>query len=132
MTGKITLITPPDIYENSNKGILFLNLSEQDQEIASKWLAERKLEHNLNFYIFSGEPNIMWLLHSAGVCEFKFVDLDQSNEVSSAIVPYLLGKAGFFYKTENENLAAIYSHINTNRVSNIKQFLEKVFSVEIK
>lgn len=128
MTNKITLITPPDIYENSNRSILFISLTEQDQEEASKWLAKKELKENLNFYIFSGEPNIMWLLHSAAVCEYKYVDLDSGNNISQAIVPYLLGKANFFYKTEDQNLAAIYGHINTNRVSNIEQFLEKVFS----
>lgn len=128
MTNKITLITPPDIYENSNKSLLFCNLSSADQEIASKWLAERNLTENLNFYIFSGEINVAWLLHSLGVCEYKFLDLDNSNEVSSAMHGYLLSKNGVFYKTEDENLAAIYTHINVNRLSNIIQFLEKVFS----
>lgn len=128
MTNKITLITPPDIYENSNKSVLFVALSEQDQEAASRWLATHELKENYNFYIFSGEPNIMWLLHSAGVCAYKFVDLDSGNEICNAIAPYLLGKANFFYKTEKENLAAIYGHINTNRVSTIENFLEKVFS----
>lgn len=131
MTNKITLITPPDIYENSNQSLLFVNLSEKDQEAASRWLASKELKDNLNFYIFSGEPNIMWLLHASGVCGFKYADLDDGNEITAAIVPYLLGKDNFFYKTEKENLAAIYSHINTNRVITIEQFLEKVFSDEI-
>jgi len=128
MANKITLVTPPDIYENSNPSILFVNLNEQDQESASKWLSQKDLKENLNFYIFSGEPNAIWLLHSLGVCEHKFIDLDNSNEISNAMHGYLLGKSGVHYKTNNENLAAIYGHINTNRVSTIEQFLEKVFS----
>lgn len=128
MSSKITLITPPDIYENSNKSLLFFNLNDKNQEAASKWLATRDLQENYNFYVYSGEPNIAWLLHSASVCEYKFVDLNNLNETGTAIVAYLLGKPNFYFQTEDENLAAIYSHINTNRVSTIENFLEKVFS----
>jgi len=125
---KITLVTPPDIYENSNDSLLFINLNENDQGSASKWLANKELSSNLNFYVYSGEPNITWLLHSLGASNFTFIDLDNCNEITRAISGYLLGKSRVFYKTNDESLAAIYGHINTNRVSTIEQFLEKVLS----
>jgi hypothetical protein len=128
MANKITLITPPDIYENSNKSILFVNIDDKDQELASKWLANKELSCNINFYVFSGESNISWLLHASGVSEYSFINLDNLNTIGTAISSYLLGKSKFFYLTENEDLAAVYSHINLNRVSNIEKFLEKVFS----
>jgi hypothetical protein len=128
MSNKITLITPPDIYENSNRSILFVDIDEKDQQAASVWLAQKDFKDPLNFYIFSGEPSMVWLLHAAGVCEHKFVNLDSSNTVSRELSSYLLSKNNFYYKTKDENLAAIYSHINTNRVSTIEKFLEKVLN----
>lgn len=127
MTNKITFITPPDIYENSNQSVLFVNLSDRNQELASQWLFNINMEPT-NFYVFSGEPNISWLLHAASVSDAVFVDVDNLNDVSKVICSYLLGKNDVYYKTDDENLVAIYGHINANRVSNIEQFLEKVFS----
>jgi hypothetical protein len=126
--GRITLITPPDIYENENTGVLFVDIKEKDQEIVSKWLANRDLKKSYNFYVFSGEFNPTWLFYSIGVTQYKYIDIDTSNEITQRLTSYLLGKNNIFYKTTDENLAAIYSHINTNRVSNIEDFLVKVFS----
>lgn len=128
MTNKITLVTPPDIYENSNKSVFFMHLNEEDQESASKWLSQIDLPENINFYIFSGEPNVIWVLHSMNASSYRFIDLDNLNGISAALSGYIIGKPNVFYKTKDENLATIYSHINTNRVSTIEQFLEKVFS----
>jgi hypothetical protein len=131
MENRITLITPPDVYENSNKSLLFINIGDKDQEAASRWLATQELKNNLNFYIYSGEPNVSWLLHASSIASLKYIDLDNLSELSMLMCSYLLSKNNFYYKTDNENLAAIYGHINTNRVSTIEQFLEKVFSDEI-
>jgi hypothetical protein len=38
MSGKITLITPPDIYENGNHSTLFIHPSDEEQDIISQWL----------------------------------------------------------------------------------------------
>jgi hypothetical protein len=128
MQGKITLITPPDIFENSNPSLLFINLSDQDQDIVSKWLAEFNLKQDLNFYVFSGEADVKWLFWAIGVCEYKYIDLDRGNEITRALDGYMLGKRNFYYKTANTNLAAIYSHITTNRVRSIEDFLERSIS----
>ena len=128
MQGKITLITPPDIFENSNPGILFVNLSDEDQDIVSKWLSAYNLKQDLNFYVFSGEPDVKWLFWAVGVCEYKYIDLDRGNEITKALDGYLLSKNNFYYKTADENLAAIYSHINSKRIRSIAQFLERAIS----
>lgn len=128
MANKITLITPPDIYENDNISVLFFNISSADQEAASKYLANQTLKQPYNFYVYSGETNMPWLLHSVAACHYRFIDLDNLNKIGEAICGYVLGKPNFYYKTEDANLAAIYSHINTNRVSTIENFLEKVLS----
>jgi hypothetical protein len=128
MNGKITLVTPPDIYQNSNLSILFIHLSDQDQEIVSKWLAERELISNVNFYVYSGEPNISWVFCAMGCCQHKYLDVDGVNDITRALSGYMLSKDNFYYKTTDENLAAVYSHINTNRITAIEQFLERALS----
>lgn len=128
MNGKITLITPPDIFENGNLSLLFVNLSEQDQDTVSKWLSDADIEENINIYFYNGEPNVPWFFHAIGACEHKYIDLDGNNYVTSALSGYVLGKSNFVYKTTDENIAAVYSHINSNRVRQIEEFLERALS----
>ena len=60
MEGKITLITPPDVFENDSYSILFVHLNEEDQEIVSKWLASTDIKQNVNIYFYSGEAELNW------------------------------------------------------------------------
>jgi len=125
MSGKIILITPPDIYENDTKSVLFVHINDQDQETVSRWIADKQFDHDINFYLYNGESDVPWILWASASCQHKYIDLDQVNEISQALSGYLLGKGQFTYKTTNENLAAVYSHINNNRVTEIEQFLER-------
>ena len=128
MSGRITLITPPDIYENNNTSVLFVHISDADQEIVSKWLAQANLDNNFNFYIYNGEPEVPWFFWAVGCCQYKYIDLDGVNEISNLLSGYVLSKPNFFYKTENENAAAVVGHINNNRISSIEKFLERLLS----
>lgn len=130
MNSKITLINPPDIFENGNKSLLFVNLSDQDQDQISKWLMEKNLKEDLNIYVYSGEPNISWYLYAASRCENKYMNLDNANEIILLLSSYFLSKSGFYYKITDENMAAVYSHINIGRVKTVVDFLERVFSDE--
>ena len=132
MKGKITLITPPDVFENETYSVLFIHLSDQDQEKVSAWLAESKLDLDINIYFYSGETDIAWVLHALSRCQYKYIDLDNLNEVSSAISGYVLGKRDTFYKTQNENISQVYRYINQNRIMNIESFLTKAFNDQIK
>ncbi len=129
MQGKILLITPPDIFENSNESILFVHLNEKEQETVSKWLSDSKLEEDINFYVYDGESNTSWFLYALALCEHKYINLDEINSATQALSGYALGKSGVHYTTSNEELAQIYSYINQNRVDNVEEFLERVFSV---
>ena len=130
MSGKITLITPPDFFENSNPSILFVNLSAQEQDNITKWLVDQTLPTNINFYVYDGEPNAAWFLYALNRCEYKYINIDGLNEIALALCGYALGKFDVFYKTENENLAGVYSHINNNRVRQVEQFLESVIGAK--
>lgn len=128
MTAKITLITPPDFFENLNLSILFVNLSDSDQDFVSRYLAEKKFNQDINFYVFNQEKNISWLLYALNRCEYTFIDFDPQTKILNSIGGYLLAKSNVFYHTKDENLTAIYSHINQNRITNIKLFLERIFN----
>lgn len=128
MKGKITLITPPDIFENDNISVLFMHLDEQDQDIVSAWLAKSDVKSNINFYVYTGESNIPWLLYAISCSNHKYIDIDGQNYITSALGGHILSKAGVYYKTKDENLAAIYSHINQHRVEKIETFLETILS----
>lgn len=127
MSAKITLITPPDIFENHNKSLLFLHVSDQDQDIISKWLANRDLTYDVNFYIYTNEPNIDWLFWTLGSVKYKYIDIDNSNLITRSLAGFLLAKNDIYYKTQDENLAAIFSYINNNRIRSIETFLERAF-----
>ena len=128
MNGKITLITPPDIFENGNLSILLVNVGDKDQDAITKWLSESAFEKDVNIYFYAGEPNVPWFFHAIGCCEYKYIDLDEDNYVTKALSGYVLGKCGFSYKTVDENLASVYSYINNNRVTRVEDFLERALS----
>lgn len=128
MDGKITLITPPDFYENNNKSILFVNISDSDQEKVTKYLSNIELKENYNFYVFTNETNISWLLYAVSRSDYKFIDLDTDNYLINIIASYILANNNFFYKTKDENLVAIVNHLNQNRITDITKFLERIFN----
>jgi hypothetical protein len=127
MQGSITLVTPPDIYENANLSILFVHLSDQEQDSVSRWLKDSKLTEDINLYVYNGETNIDWFLYALNRCEYKYINVDGSNNISGAIMGYAVGKNGVCYQTADENIAAVYSYINPNRVETVDHFLERAF-----
>ena len=126
MEGKITLITPPDFYENSNVSILFAHLNPEDQEVVGRWLSASSAKDDINIYFYNGETDVSWFLYALSRCEYKYIDLDDVNYISNALSGYMLGKGGVFYKTSNPDISAVYSHINSNRVKTIEAFLERI------
>lgn len=126
MDGKITLITPPDFFENTNTGILFYHLSDQEQDSVSRWLSESNVKQDLNLYVYTDETNLPWIFYASGRCEYKYINFDGMNFITEHLGSYLIARNDVFYRTSDENLAAIYSHINGNRVSKVEEFLERV------
>ena len=128
MEGKITLITPPDIFENESYSILFIHLSDEDQEAVSKWLVGSDIKENVNIYFYSGEQDLNWFFHAMAISEYKYIDLDSLNSITSVLSGYILGKKNIFYQTKNENTAAVCHYINQNRITNIESFLKRAFN----
>lgn len=126
MQGKITLITPPDIFENSNKSVLFIHITDDEQDTISKWLSTSEFNKDINFYVYSGEPNVPWFLYAMNRCEYKYINIDCVNYITQALSGYALTRNETFYKTLDENLASVYSHISSNRIDRVETFLESI------
>jgi hypothetical protein len=123
----ITLITPPDIFENGNTGVLFMNISDEEQETASKWFAEHNLKDPLNLYYYQGEPNMGWLLHAVSTSKGVYLNCNNDSDVTKWITSYILGKNNVWYKSDDTNFLALMSFINQKHVNNITDFLEVQF-----
>lgn len=128
MEGKLTLITPPDIFENELYSILFIHLSDKDQEEVSQWLAASSVNENINIYFYSGENDLPWLFHAMARSEYKYIDLNDVNSITKTLTGYILGKKNTFYKTGDENTAAVCHYINQNRIANIESFLQRALN----
>lgn len=128
MDGKITLITPPDVFENDSYSVLFMHLSTEDQEKVSEWLSKSKIKEHINVYFYDQEIALPWLFHAMGRCDYKYIDLNDVNRVTSALSGYILGKKNTFYKIDDESLSAVYHYLNQDRITNIESFLEKAFN----
>jgi hypothetical protein len=125
MENKITLITPPDIFQNDQESILLIDIDEEEQDQVSKWLGKNPL--SVNIYYYQGEPNAPWFLHALACSTYKYINLNNISAVSSYLAGYTLSKRGVSYSVADENVATLYSHINTNRVENAVDFLERTF-----
>lgn len=126
MANKITLITPPDFYENGNKSILLMGMTEEDMDVASAWLGEQDLSET-NLYVYQNENNMEWLLYAANRADLNFINLDSDSSIITYMASYFLSKPNVFYTTKDANLKALLSYISNSYVSNIKEFLERAF-----
>ena len=123
----ITLITPPDIFENENTSILFMNISDEEQESASIWFSKSAVDKPLNLYYYQGEPDMSWLLHAVAISKGVYLNCNNNSDVTKWITSYILGKSNVWYKTDDANLKALMSYINQKNVNNINEFLEVHF-----
>lgn len=126
MNGKLTLITPPDFFENGNTSILFFHISDEEQDIVSKWLSKSNLKRDLNLYVYTDEPSLPWIFYAFNRCDYKYINLNNMNTITQTLSGYFLGRSNMFYNTKDENTATIISHINNNRVNKIENFLERI------
>ena len=127
MAAKITLITPPDIYQNDLESILFCDLTEEEQEGVISWLKEvNNLE--INIYYYQGEPNVSWLLHALSCTHYRYINVNNMSGITNHLVGYLLSKSNVFYSCDDVNIIQVYNHINHNKVRDATDFLEKVFN----
>ncbi len=126
MKNKVTLITPPDFFENNNTSILLINLNETEQEKITNWLSISQSEIPLNIYFYSGENETKWLLYALSQSAKAFINLDNHSELSALMSGYILSKSHVYYQTHNASVGEIFQYINSNRLPDIDFFLEHV------
>jgi hypothetical protein len=130
MNGKITLITPPDFFENSTLSVLLTHINEEEQDTISRWLSKSEFREDINLYVYSGETNVGWFLYALNRCEYKYINLNDTNYITQSLSGYALSKNGVYYRTDDENIASVYTHINANRVNQVENFLESILGVK--
>jgi hypothetical protein len=128
MANKITLVTPPDFYENSNFSILFIGMTEKDQDDASAWLGQNERYPDCNFYYFQGENNMEWLLYALHRSDAVFLNFNVDRAIINIMGSYILSRPNVYYTTEDDNMKALMSYVNNQYLPNITDFLEKVFN----
>lgn len=127
MKNKITLITPPDFFENESPGILLIDINSSYQEQMTEFLTNSTYEKDLNIYFYMGENDPKWLLYALSKAKITYVDIDNLTQASKELQSYILGKATVFYSTHNPDLAQTLELINKNRVPDLSYFLENQF-----
>ena len=128
MENKLTLITPPDYYENGNPSLMFISMSDEQQTTVSNWLKDNDYETDLNLYTYQGEQNIEWLLYALARSDYKFINLDSADPITNIMATYILSRPNVFYATVNNDVKALVNYLNNNCVDNIEAFLERVIS----
>lgn len=125
---KITLITPPDFYENSNTSILLAGFDDSQQDECSKWLGENDFKSNINLYYYQGEDNIEWLLYAVARSDVVFINADSDSFVLNNLLAYLISRSNVYYTTQNQELRQLYNHINGRFVNTVTDFFEGIFN----
>ena len=125
MVAKITLITPPDIYENSNFSIAFLGIDDNAQTEASLWLGQHEFP-DANFYFYQGEEDVKWLFHSLNRCDAIYLNFDTNNSIIRLLGSYILGRPNVYYSTKNTSVKELMDYINNCYVPDIQTFLKRV------
>jgi hypothetical protein len=123
---KITLITPPDIFENENLSILFIGMTSDDQDQASSWLGARQDCPACNFYYYQGELNMPWLFYALARSDYVYLNFAENHAIINLMSSYILSKPKVFFSTQDDNVKDLMSYINNNFVPNVESFLTKV------
>ena len=130
MTVKITLVTPPDIFENDNLSIMLFNATEAQQQAASQWFLNYEKEDNLNIYFHTNETDIPWLLHSMAAAKYKYINIDNIEGPANCLASYILSKPNTYFSVTDPSLASLLGYINNNRVDSIEDFFERTLGAD--
>lgn len=128
MTGKITLISPPDVFVNKSASIILVNINPEEQELISDWFAEHPLGHELNIYFYNNEQNLPWLVTAYNMSSYRYVNLDNAADQSHVLMSYMLSMEDSYYSTNSENTFEIFRLLNTSRLASVVDFLNKVLT----
>lgn len=121
---KITLITPPDFFENSNPGILLIGLDEEQQDQITICLRDNDVAPQLNVYYYQDEDNLEWLFYALARSGATFVNGDCENFTVRNLLSYILSRPNVYWTTTDEDIKKLYSYINGHYVNTIEDFFK--------
>jgi hypothetical protein len=134
MTGKITLISPPDVYVNKSYSIILVNTTDEEESKITEWFTEHNLEKEISIYFYNGTNNLQWLVTAFSIAKHRYINVDQTyqltNDNSHYLLSYLLSCDNCHYTLKNDNLFEIYRLLNTSRIDSITEFLDRVIPIE--
>jgi hypothetical protein len=130
MTGKITLISPPDVYVNRGFSLILVNTTEEEQATISDWFGKNDLSKEISIYFYNNERNVQWLVTAFNLAKYKYVNVDNSTDQSNVLLSYMLSDDNCYYTTNNENAHEIFKLLNTSKLESVTEFLEKVIPVD--
>jgi hypothetical protein len=130
MTGKITLISPPDVFVNKSASIILVNITPGEQESVSNWFSEHPLGRELNIYFYNNEQNISWLVTAYNVAQYRYINIDNTADQSGVLTSYLLSLENSYYSTSSNDTFEIFKLLNTSKVDSVIGFLDKVVTNE--
>tara|TARA_B100000035_G_scaffold300271_1_gene295738 strand:+ start:306 stop:698 length:393 start_codon:yes stop_codon:yes gene_type:complete len=118
----LNLITSPDKLFNNNPSLLLVNPSDTIKENFNYHAKE--FETGVNLYLYENiEEELGWLLDIAQSVDYIVLDIDNTKN-NHWIIGHLLGFGKTYYLTNTPN--SVYNVINTNRIYELKQFMEGV------
>ena len=123
----INLITAPDRLLNNNPSLLLVNPSDQLKE-SFNFLA-KDFKQPINLYLHeNNEDDTAWLLDCISLVDHIVLDVDNT-KVDHWLIGYILSFGKTFYLTNQVSMP--YNVINSNRIYELKQFMEGVKYFEI-
>lgn len=129
MPNKINLITPPDVLHNKNFSIGLININDKEKETCSIFLSEQDDNKEINLYAYNNDNNPNWLLNSVRWNETPvYINLDNTIDISVNYTSYILSLSNVYYSTTDQNKSELYSLLNVNKVSDVQEFLKKVYN----
>jgi hypothetical protein len=124
---KINLITPPDTLHNNNFSLNLINTTDSEKESISVYLGKKDDNREINLFAYTNENNPTWLLNRIDGKIPTYINLDNTSDISVQYTSYILSIGNIYYSTSNKNTKEIYSLISANYVTDLQQFLDKVY-----
>lgn len=130
MTGKITLISPPDVFVNRGPSIILVNTTDEEQSQISDWFGANDLSNDVSIYFYNNERNVQWLITAFSLATHKYVNVDNTTDESNVLLSYMLSGPRCYYTTNNQNAHEIFRLLNTSKLESVTEFLEKVIPID--
>jgi hypothetical protein len=130
MPGKITLISPPDVYVNKTQSIILINSTDEEQELITEWFSSNPLTKELSIYFYNNDKNLQWLVIAFAVSKYRYINVDNTRDESHLLTSHFLSCDNCYYTLSDPNLYEVYRLLNTSKLQGVTEFLDKVIPIE--